>query len=116
MDSMTISYLSSLAQGVVGQSDLVEADGSLHPSVTRGRGVGVEIEASRGSWLCSAAHTPGPVTPLVTVLTIRDGLDAKRVETVWVQAGQGDGKLREHPPVRTEKRVRRHPFPLADNP
>lgn len=91
-------YLPPLAQGIVGQSDLVEADGPLHPPVARSRRFWVEVEAGRRPRFCSAAPAPYPIPPLVAVLTLGHGLDTQGVETVRIQSGEGNQELWEHAP------------------
>ena len=64
---------------VVGQLELVEADHFLHPLLSGGRAVGVDVHALRHLWVRLARNDPAAVVELVPQVVSRDNIQQQDI-------------------------------------
>ena len=91
------THVSVLVEVVVGELELVEEHGLLHPVGARGRGVRVDVETARHVGLGLPRHHPLRVVVLVAAVVQRHDVHQQDVLGVRVEAFQRHLESGEHP-------------------
>ncbi len=105
LESETFTYLSSSVH-LVGEFDLVEGHGRLHPVSSEVWRVGVYVDAAVAPPLAAALRPPGrhplPVHELPAAAVGRHEVQQEGVHGAGVETGHADLQDREHPAAQTD--------------
>lgn len=94
----SLPYLTPAVE-FIGEFDLTEGDGRLHPMRAKIGRVRVDVDAARGLRLGLAAGHPLPVHVLPAVVVGGHEVQQEGIHGVGVEAGDAGLQHREHPPA-----------------